>query len=215
MLGPCYVPCKHYLPLKPELHEVVTVYVPIWQKRELKLWGVIKLVQDHAGRKCQALPPALWWNPCSQGLVPLCLVCCLFFVLFLLEYSWFAVLCQFLLYRKTVGTQVSLEGRQVPPPSDTAHPQGCPCSHWPQTRGNLLPKGAGSYSCRGLERQDSRPESYTRDGFFFFFLFLFRAAHGHMEVPRLGVDSELQLPAYATATPDPYPTERGQDPHGY
>ena len=116
---------------------------------------------------------------------------------------------------KTVGTQVSLEGRQVPPPSDTAHPQGCPCSHWPQTRGNLLPKGAGSYSCRGLERQDSRPESYTRDGFFFFFLFLFRAAHGHMEVPRLGVDSELQLPAYATATPDPYPTERGQDPHGY
>ena len=37
-----------------------------------------------------------------------------------------------------------------------------------------------------------------------------------MEVPGLGVKSELQLPAYATATPqlvatlDPQPTERGQ-----
>ena len=28
----------------------------------------------------------------------------------------------------------------------------------------------------------------------------------HMEVPRLGVESELQLPAYATATPDPDPS---------
>ena len=26
-----------------------------------------------------------------------------------------------------------------------------------------------------------------------------------MEVPRLGVESELQLPAYTTATPDPSP----------
>ena len=38
--------------------------------------------------------------------------------------------------------------------------------------------------------------------FFFFFL---EPHLQHMEVPRLGVDSELQLPAYttATATPDP------------
>ena len=46
----------------------------------------------------------------------------------------------------------------------------------------------------------------------------------HVEAPRLGVELELQLPAYATARsepplrpvlqlaamPDPYPTERGQ-----
>ena len=43
----------------------------------------------------------------------------------------------------------------------------------------------------------------------------------YMEIPRLGVKSELQLPAYATATatPDPYPTEWGQGsnphPHGH
>ena len=46
---------------------------------------------------------------------------------------------------------------------------------------------------------------------FVFVFLLFRTA-SHMEVPRLGVQSELQLPAYATATamPDPYPTEQGQ-----
>ena len=44
---------------------------------------------------------------------------------------------------------------------------------------------------------------------------------GHMEVPRLGVKLELQLPAYATAIamPDPQPTELGQElnlhPHVY
>ena len=36
--------------------------------------------------------------------------------------------------------------------------------------------------------------------FFFFFFCLFRLHSWHMEVPRLGVESELQLPAYATAT---------------
>ena len=37
--------------------------------------------------------------------------------------------------------------------------------------------------------------------FFFFWSFLFCRAHlQHVEVPRLGVDSELQLPVYATAT---------------
>ena len=34
----------------------------------------------------------------------------------------------------------------------------------------------------------------------FFFFCLFRGHLWHMEVPRLGVESELQLPAYATAT---------------
>ena len=44
--------------------------------------------------------------------------------------------------------------------------------------------------------------------FFLSFFFFFLGPHPrHMEVPRLGVESELQLPAYATATatatPDP------------
>jgi len=35
----------------------------------------------------------------------------------------------------------------------------------------------------------------------FFFFLAFQGAHlQHMEVPRLGVESELQLPAYTTAT---------------
>ena len=39
----------------------------------------------------------------------------------------------------------------------------------------------------------------------FFFFFLFGPHLWHMEIPRLGVESELQLPAYtiAPATPDP------------
>ena len=43
-----------------------------------------------------------------------------------------------------------------------------------------------------------------------FFLSFFLQLHlQHMEVPRLGVELELQLPAFATATaiPDPQPTE--------
>ena len=39
---------------------------------------------------------------------------------------------------------------------------------------------------------------------FFFFFFCFLRLHPrHMEVPRLGVESELQLPAYTTATATP------------
>ena len=44
--------------------------------------------------------------------------------------------------------------------------------------------------------------------FLFFFFFVFLGAHlWHMEVPRLGVESELELPAYTTvtATQDPSP----------
>ena len=35
---------------------------------------------------------------------------------------------------------------------------------------------------------------------FYFFFLPFRLHPGHMEVPRRGVESELQLPAYITAT---------------
>ena len=41
---------------------------------------------------------------------------------------------------------------------------------------------------------------------FFFSFSLFRAALRHMEVPRLGVESELQLPAYTTAIAMRYPS---------
>ena len=58
--------------------------------------------------------------------------------------------------------------------------------------------------------------------FFAFLLLFFWGLHlQHIEVPRLGAEPELQLPAYATATatPDPSPTERGQrsnlHPYGY
>ena len=64
------------------------------------------------------------------------------------------------------------------------------------------------------------------------FIFLFRAVPAHMEIPRRGVESELQLMAYttATATPDPsclcdlrrsswqrrilYPLSKARDPTG-
>ena len=54
--------------------------------------------------------------------------------------------------------------------------------------------------------------SYLLQVFFFFWLVFLGLHLRHVEVPRLGVQSELLLPAYttATATPDPEPTERGQ-----
>ena len=46
-------------------------------------------------------------------------------------------------------------------------------------------------------------EGCLQQYFFFFFFFCFLGPHlRYMEVLRLGVESELQLPAYATATPD-------------
>ena len=39
--------------------------------------------------------------------------------------------------------------------------------------------------------------------FYLLIYFLFRVAHRHMEVPRLRVKLDLQLPAYATATATP------------
>ena len=51
---------------------------------------------------------------------------------------------------------------------------------------------------------DTTGVSHTAS-FFFFFFWSFLGPHPqHMEVPRLGVESELQLPTYATVTtPDP------------
>ena len=47
------------------------------------------------------------------------------------------------------------------------------------------------------------------DGFFFFLLFCFLGPHlQHMEAPRLGVQLELQLPVYTTAT-----ATSGSKPH--
>ena len=77
-----------------------------------------------------------------------------------------------------------------------------------------------------------QPKNLGKESKHFFFFLLFRA---HLEVPRLGAESELQLPAYttATATPDPsricdlhyssgqrrilYPLSEGLNlsPHGY
>ena len=42
--------------------------------------------------------------------------------------------------------------------------------------------------------------SIHEDANSFIFFFLYGPHPGHMEVPRLGVKSGLQLPAYATAT---------------
>ena len=52
-------------------------------------------------------------------------------------------------------------------------------------------------------RQSPRGQQTTKPFSFSFFLFLFllfRATHAAYEVPRLGVELRLQLPAYATAT---------------
>ena len=44
------------------------------------------------------------------------------------------------------------------------------------------------------------------------FIYCFLGMHPwHMEVPRLVVELELQPLAYATATPDPWPTEEARD----
>jgi len=63
------------------------------------------------------------------------------------------------------------------------------------------------YAWQKLEESAAHQDKQTFFFFFFFFVFcLFLGLHPrHMEVPRLGVESELLLPAYTTATamPDP------------
>ena len=54
----------------------------------------------------------------------------------------------------------------------------------------------------GLERRKitARTANWSREWKSLFVLFFFGPNVRHMEVPRLGVESELQLPAYTTAT---------------
>ena len=57
------------------------------------------------------------------------------------------------------------------------------------------------------------PETLQSDSFFFFFFFCFLGLHlWHMEIPRLGLESVLQLLVYATATDTP-DLSRVFDPH--
>ena len=51
-----------------------------------------------------------------------------------------------------------------------------------------------------LTKSFMRKSSLTFSIYFFFLFFFLRAAPWPMEIPRLGVKSELQLPAYTTAT---------------
>ena len=50
---------------------------------------------------------------------------------------------------------------------------------------------------------ETNPNEFLFFSFLFFFFFFLGPYQQHMEVPRLGVKSELQLPAYATATAMP------------
>ena len=60
----------------------------------------------------------------------------------------------------------------------------------------LLPSLSLPHTIHSLKNQGYR-------GFLYFVLFGFLGPHPlHMEVPRLGEEWELQLPATATATPD-------------
>ena len=72
----------------------------------------------------------------------------------------------------------------------------------PQECGSSWAQGQDRSCCSDNTRCATRELPFF---FFFFFFCLYRASPQHMEVPRLGVESELQLPAYtaATATPNP------------
>ena len=67
-------------------------------------------------------------------------------------------------------------------------------------RGKVLIIEESCYRARGQEKTWGKPGP----GAYFFFLFSFLGPHlWHMEIRRLGIESELQLLAVATATPDP------------
>ena len=71
--------------------------------------------------------------------------------------------------------------------------------------------GAGA----GGPLKDTQLLSHQKTGTLFFFPLFLGPHPQHMEVPGLEVKSELQLPAYTTATTtqDPDPPERGQGTH--
>ena len=50
-----------------------------------------------------------------------------------------------------------------------------------------------------MEKKDVEVWSLLLEDFFFFFFFFLELNLQHMEVSGLGVESELQLPAYSTA----------------
>jgi len=61
-----------------------------------------------------------------------------------------------------------------------------------------------SQSSESVTQLSSASRTSQHPSFLFcFVLVFFRADQWHMEVPRLEVKLELQLPAYTTATPDP------------
>ena len=71
---------------------------------------------------------------------------------------------------------------------------------WPTEQGQgLNPHCHGYWSDSFLLRHNGNSEKYLFRCTFFFFFFL-ELHLRHMEVPRLGVESELQLQAYSTAT---------------
>ena len=49
----------------------------------------------------------------------------------------------------------------------------------------------------------TKQKEKKKEKLFWVFLVFFLPHLQHMEVPRLGIESELQLPAYTTAMPDP------------
>ena len=92
------------------------------------------------------------------------------------------------------------------------------------------PEKAVLFHCQPQCRDGHKSHLYYAFLFFFNFLMSFLGPHLQpMEIPRLGVQSELQLPAYSTATATPDPCficnlhhsswQQGQGlnlhPHGY
>ena len=76
---------------------------------------------------------------------------------------------------------------------------------WVQPPGfSLIYPASGSWSCVKCKTEVvvfSPPSSSSSFSFLFFFFFSFLGPHPwHTEIPRLGVELELQLPAYTTAT---------------
>ena len=61
--------------------------------------------------------------------------------------------------------------------------------------------GEGAHSPVFFLEKDTNLVAYKCHSFIYLFIYLFLGLHlWHMEVPNLGVESELQLPAYTTVT---------------
>ena len=76
----------------------------------------------------------------------------------------------------------------------------------------MLTSGIHKVVCKNIKKKKkskqylySKPPTFfcQPESFFFFFLFFLGSHLQHMEIPRPGIESELQLPATATATQDP------------